>query len=123
MGRSGLRTPGWTWARAPARWGPRELDWGPLFEPHRHPDGVAVGARLSLPPGRYRLLLEGERLGTAWPGVELQPDRPGSPWRGAVPAGDGIWAMEVGEGDGPVTLRLRGGGPVLLREVVLDVQP
>jgi hypothetical protein len=123
VGRPALRVPGWTWVRAPARWGPEVLDWGPLFEPHRHPEGVAVGARLPLATGRYRLLLQGERLGTAWPLVEVQPDRAGSPWRTAVPAGEGAWEMEVGEGDGPVTLRLRGGGPFLLREVALDVQP
>jgi len=94
---------------------------GPLFEPHRHPEGVAIGERLSLPPGRYRLRLEGEALGPL-PNLEIQPDRPGAPWRLAAREGDD-WTVEVRETDGPVTLRLRGGGPFLLSAVELRLQP
>ncbi len=114
--------PGWSVSAArPARWGPEALEWGPLFEPHRHPEGVALGERLSLPPGRYRLRLEGEALGPL-PNLEIQPDRSGAPWRLAGQEGDD-WTVEVRETDGPVTLRLRGGGPFLLRAVELRLQP
>ena len=117
-----LAVPGWSIEPArPARWGPEALEWGPLFEPHRHPEGVAIGERLPIPPGRYRLRLEGETLGPL-PNLEIQPDRPGSPWRFAGREGD-HWTVEVYETDGPVTLRLRGGGPFLLRAAELRLQP
>src|SRR6266542_470196 len=117
-----LAVPGWSIEPArPARWGPEALEWGPLFETHRHPEGVAIGERLPIPPGRCRLRLEGEALGPL-PNLEIQPDRPGSPWRFAGREGD-PWTVEVYETDGPVTLRLRGGGPFLLRAAELRLQP
>ncbi len=123
VARPTLAVPGWALSRASAaRWGPEALEWGPLFEPHRHPEGVAIGERLPLPPGSYRLRLEGEAL-SPLPNLEIQPDRPGSPWRFAERQGGDDWTVEVHETDGPVTLRLRGGGPFLLRAVELRLQP
>ena len=123
IGRPVMAVPGWTLSPSwPARWGPEALGWGPLFEPHRQPEGVVLGGRLPLPAGRYQLRLEGDELGSEGPGVEVQPDRPGAPWRPAIPAA-GALLFEVREADGPVTLRLRAGGPFLLKAVDLRLQP
>ena len=120
--RPALAVPGWALGQArPAEWSPEALEWGPLFEPHRHPEGVVLGGRLPLPSGKYRLSLEGEALGPL-PSLEIQPDRPGSAWRVADREAE-AWVVEVRETDGPVTLRLRGGGPFLLRAVELRLQP
>ena len=121
--RAAIATPGWSVGlKWPARWGPEALEWGPLFEPHRHPEGVVVGGRLPLPPGRYRVRLDAERLGSPVGGLEIHPDRPGLPWRPAPRDGDG-WSVDVREADGPVTLRIRGGGPFLLKAIDLRFQP
>jgi hypothetical protein len=123
LGRPAMAVPGWTLSSSwPARWGPEALDWGPLFEPHRHPEGVVLGGRLALPAGRYELRLEGDELGSEGPGFEVRPDRPGAPGRPAIPAADAL-VFDVFEGDGPVTLRLRAGGPFLLKAVDLRLQP
>jgi hypothetical protein len=123
IGRPVIAIPGWRLSPArPARWGPEALVWGPLFEPHRHPEGVVLGGRLPLPAGRYQLRLEGDQFGSEGPGLEVQPDRPGAPWRPARPVA-GAFPFDVREADGPVTLRLRAGGPFLLKAVDLRLQP
>ncbi len=122
IGRPVLTVPGWALGPSgPARWGPEVLEWGPFFEPHRRPEGAVIGGRLPLPPGSYRLRLEGEALGPL-PSLEIQPVRSGSPWRIAGREGED-WVVDVRETDGPVTLRLRGGGPFLLKAVELRLQP
>jgi hypothetical protein len=45
-----------------ARWTPKELAWGPVYEPHRHSRRVAVAERLELPPGAYSLQIVAESL-------------------------------------------------------------
>lgn len=128
VGLPAVAVPGWrAAARTVAIWEPRGLDWGPLYEPHRHPGGATVGRRLPLPIGAYRLELGGERLsatGTPW--LVVAPDRPGAPWRRA-PFGlrDGSWSasFELRPGDGAVDLRLLGGGPILLKSLRLEAQP
>ncbi len=123
IGRTAMAVPGWALSPAwAARWGPEALSWGPLFEPHRHPEGVVLGGRLPLPAGRYELRLEGDELGSEGPGLEVQPDRPGAPWRPARPAA-GAFLFDVREAEGPVTLRFRTGGPFLLKAVELRLQP
>ena len=123
IGRPVMAVPGWVLSPAwPARWGPEALDWGPLFEPHRHPEGVVLGGRLPLPAGWYQLRLEGEELGAEGPGLEVQADRAGAPWRRAGTV-LGAFLFDVRETDGPVTLRLRAGGPFLLKAVDLRLQP
>lgn len=123
IGRPVMAVPGWGLSRGwPARWGPEALGWGPLFEPHRHPEGVVLGGRLPLPAGTYQLRLEGDALGAEGPGLEVQPDRPGAPWRPAHPVA-GAFLFDVLEADGPVSLRLRAGGPFLLKAVDLRLQP
>ena len=109
-------------------WPPEALGWGPLYEPHRLPDGAEVGRRLPLPPGRYRLTLLGEALSTDsdFPPLWVTPDRPGAPARvsPARPSASGWQAdFEVRPGERAVSLRLRGGGPILLKRLRLSVQP
>jgi hypothetical protein len=127
-GRPALAVPGWrTTSAVTAEWAPTALGWGPLYEPHRHPAGATLGRRLALPPGRYLLELEAERLAPeAAPALlDIVPDRPGAPARQAPLAWSpsGLRArFEIQPGEG-VDLRLRQGGPLLLMAVRLSAQP
>ncbi len=125
VGREVVHVPRLGVGPAAARWGTDALGWGPLYEPHRHPGGAEVGRRLCLPAGRYRLSVAGESLGEP-PELEIAPDRPQAPVRisrsRAVPGG--LEAdFSVLPGDGGISLALRGGGPALVRGLVLRVQP
>ncbi len=118
VGRPALEVPGWrSTSSAGARWGPDVLGWGPLYEPHRHPGGAAIGERLPLPPGRYALRLRGERFDDACPELSVQDSpahepEPAGPLR---PEGDGLVAeILVPAGQRETTLLLSGGGPLRL---------
>lgn len=127
VGRPALAVPGWRWAEAAdAQWGPERLGWGPLYEPHRHPDGADLGSRLLLAPGRYRLFLEGEEPPSALPppDLEVRPEGVAGPAR-LVPlerVGGGSLAahFDVAPGERAVTLALRSGAPFLLKGVRLE---
>jgi hypothetical protein len=127
LGRRALEVPGFGWAGPAARWGPSDLAWGPLYEPHRHPEGAELGSRLSLPAGRYRIVVEAENLAPTQssPVLVARPDVPGTPERlwPLAPGGAG-WTgvFEVAPG-GAVTLVVRGGGPFLLHSLSLEPQP
>jgi hypothetical protein len=129
VGRPAVRLPGWgAEPQVSAEWTREALGWGPVYEPHRVPDGAEVGRRLPLPVGRYRLFLLGEALGPdgAFPPLVVEPDRPGAPVRVSPtePAASGGEArFEVRPGERAVSLRLRGGAPILLRGLRLSVQP
>jgi hypothetical protein len=126
VGRPALKVPGWQTAAAQGEWRPEALGWGPLYEPHRFPDGAEVGRRLPLPAGRYRLTVVGDVLGMGAPTVVVAPDRPLAPprWTVARRVPEGWEAdFEVRAGDRAVGLSLRGGGVILLRELRLRVQP
>ena len=129
VGRAGVRVPGWrAEAQVRAEWTPQALGWGPVYEPHRAPDGAEVGRRLPLPAGRYRLALLGETLGPdgSFPPLVVTPDRAGAPGRvsPARPASSGWEAdFEVRPGERAVSLRLLGGGPIRLNGLRLSVQP
>ncbi len=127
VGKDALAVPGWHLARHTiAAWGPEDLDWGPVYEPHRRPEGAELGSRLPLPAGEYELSLGGERLGGGLPRIELWPDsRPGT-WRAfpVTESKEGVVAhLAVRPDDGAVTLRLGGGGPLILKELRLQGQP
>jgi hypothetical protein len=129
VGRPAVRLPGWSAeARVSASWAPEALGWGPLYEPHRVPDGAELGRRLPLPAGRYRLTLLGEALSPdrAFPPLLIAPDRPGAPDRASA-ARPTPWGGEadfdVRPGERAVSLRLRGGGPILLKSLRLSIQP
>jgi hypothetical protein len=127
LGQRALDVPGWVWGGRGARWGPFDLPWGPLYEPHRYPDGAEVGSRLALPVGQYRIVLGVENLAPkeSFPVLVVRPDVPGTPDRvwPLAPGGPG-WSgtFEVLPG-GAVTLLIRGGGPFLLRSLSLEPQP
>jgi hypothetical protein len=129
VGRSAVELPGWSVdPQVSAEWSPEALGWGPVYEPHRAPEGAEVGRRLPLPPGRYRLALWGETLSPdgAGPPLVVEPDRAGAPVRISPtrPAPSGWEAdFEVRPGERAVSLRLRGGGPILLKGLRLSVQP
>jgi hypothetical protein len=126
VGRQALTVPGWRAGPGVGEWPPEALGWGPLYEPHRLPDGAEVGRRLPLRAGRYRLFLIAETLGASGPTVVVAPDRPGAPVRlsPARPAAGGWEAdVEVRPGEQAVSLRLRGGGAMLLKGLRLSAQP
>ncbi len=118
----GLRSEG----ESLAQWTPASLDWGPLYEAHRHPGGAPLGERLGLDRGSYELVVgldPGLPAPDSLPALEVveekrlvpQPARTVSLRTGSEgPTAD----FEAG-GEGAVTLRLRGGGPLLLRQLTL----
>lgn len=123
LGRPGLAVPGWSFARsAPAEWGSEALAWGPLYEPHRHPDGAALAERIPVASGRIeidtdpalplgeppRLLVRAETQPPETARFEMSRDgaRLAASFRLNVP-------------DRPVRLALEGGSPLVLRSVRL----
>jgi len=126
VGRPALHLPTPYVRPADGRWPPEAVGAPPLYEPHRHPAGEEVGRRLRLPPGRYRLAVSAERLAGEPPALIVAPDSPGAPIRvsPAQPRADG-WdvAFAVRPGERAVSLLLRGGGPALVRDFSLTIQP
>jgi hypothetical protein len=126
VGRSAVAVPGWRLGPAVGEWSSGALAWGPVYEPHRFPDGAEIGRRLPLRAGRYRLLVRGEVLGTARPTVVVTPDRPGAqPRASAVRRVAEGWEadFEVRPGEPAVGLSLQGGSAILLKGLGLRVQP
>jgi hypothetical protein len=128
VGRPALQVPRWIpLGAAPARWDAEALEWGPLYEPHRHPDGAPVGVRLPLPPGAYRLTLQAEDLAPDGPAAALEARVEGGfpPRRTALRRVPGGFEadFEAMREDRSLTLLVRGGGPFLLKELRLEVQP
>jgi hypothetical protein len=125
LGRAAVSVPGWSLVRAAgAAWEPRDLAWGPLYEPHRHSEGAAIGQRLLLPMGAYRLDADTEEVGqtASAPALIVQPERSGAVRTTAMEATAGTrrGAFEVRAGDGAVTLLLAGGGPLVVKRIRLD---
>jgi hypothetical protein len=113
-------------AHADGRWPPAVLDWGPLYEPHRHPGGALIGDRLCVPPGAYRLIIAGEDLsgGAAAPSIEVRPER--GPTGVSVISRRGLGGVvaDLFLPDAPFSVRLLGGGPFVLKEIALEaIQP
>lgn len=111
---------------AAGRWGPEVLDWGPVYEPHRFPDGATLGSRLRLAPGPYRLDLEtaaGFPAGNA-PRLRLRGERPAAATRFEAFSADGErrftvrFTVEPGEASG-LRLAVDGGGAFALEALTL----
>jgi hypothetical protein len=123
VGRGSLSVPGWRIAKAPAVWEPRDLAWGPLYEPHRHPGGGVVGERLALPAGAYRLEIDVEEVAPELPPpllvVHGDGVREGRAVFMAKDFGARSAAFEVRGGEAAVTLSLRDGGPFVVKRIRL----
>jgi hypothetical protein len=120
LGRPALAVPGWTLEEASARWTPADLGWGPLYEPHRFPEGAPLASRLWLPPGGLELTLEvGELPFERVP--ELRLEQPGAGSRAIAMAREagGLRARLVVRAEREATLRLVGGDPLLVEGIRL----
>jgi hypothetical protein len=121
IGRPALRVPGWRpVARAPAVWTASDLGWGPSYEPHRAPEGAVIGGRLSLPPGDYTIVIQGEAVPSTLPPPLLLSGPDAGPMHGQpldpVPTGlAGGFLVAIGEGT--TTLRLVSGGPFIIKDI------
>jgi hypothetical protein len=122
IGRTAVELPYGPIVRGEARWTPDVLDWGPAYEPHRHPAGVAIGARLPLAPGRYDIEVDADVLPSALPPPALKVieagREPTSVDLGETPGGRFGAAFEVRERP-DVTLILLGGRPLIINEIRL----
>jgi hypothetical protein len=119
--RTAIALPAGPLVRGEAAWTAAELGWGPLYEPHRHPDGAEIGSRLALPEGDYTIELDVDRVPSslAPPVVEV---RSAVGVVGGALQEDPAGALRGGfrlAGGGPSTLVLRGGGPLILKEIRL----
>ena len=125
IGRTAVSVPGGSLLRrVEAAWGPSDLGWGPLYEPHRYPDGAAVGARLSLPAGSYLIRIDGDDIAPEMrpPSLVIRPDGRG-PSRSVTmenARGARVGRFDVRAGEGPVTLLLEGGGPFVVKGIRLE---
>jgi hypothetical protein len=107
--------------RGEAAWTAADLAWGPLYEPHRHPDGAAIGSRLGLAEGDYRLELDVEHVPSSLPPPVLEVRIAGGVVVGELqeePLGRMRGGFRLAR-RGPATLVLRGGGPLILKEIRL----
>jgi hypothetical protein len=108
---------------APARWGAAALEWGPVYEPHRHPQGAPLGERLPLPAGRYRVKVLADVLGEGLPALLVLRDgdaRPRTRTSFAKEA-DGLAAsLDVGPSERPLTLALQGGPSLIVKELRIE---
>lgn len=124
LGRAGLETPVLrAFGEAPARWTAKAIPWGPTYEPHRHAQGAPVGERLDLPTGAYRFVLRSDVLGDGAPELLVWGDRARSVLgRHRLRSGaEGLeTTFEAHSEDGPVTLALLGGPPLILKELRLE---
>jgi hypothetical protein len=123
IGRAAWSVPGWHVERSSeAVWEARDLTWGPLYEPHRYPAGAPVGERLLLPTGAYRLELQVEEVAAmAPPSLIVQVEKPAAVRSGPMESAPGVRraAFVVRAEEGPVTLRLEGGGPFVVERIRL----
>lgn len=128
IGRPALAVPGLSFqTQAPGRWPASALAWGPLYEPHRFPAGAALGERLALPAGRFRLEVTAEVLDEQ---AELPRLRLRGPTCGPLPATlfnrvpPGLAVeFELKAPERDITPVLEGGGAFVLKSLELRVQP
>jgi hypothetical protein len=122
IGRTAVAPPAGPIVRGLARWTTSPLDWGPAYEPHRHPAGAVLGARLPLPEGRYEVVVVGEALPSALPPPGLRAaDDGGRPLAatGLVEGPEGLAGGFDLPAPAAVTLALEGGRPLIVNEIRL----
>ena len=122
LGRTAVGLPFGPIVRGEARWTPDVLDWGPAYEPHRHPAGAVIGARLPLAAGRYDVEVDAEVLPSGLPPPALKVIEAGreaaSVDLAETPGGRLGASFEV-EAGRDVTLALLGGRPLIVNEIRL----
>jgi hypothetical protein len=112
-----------------AEWSTAVLDWGPAYEPHRHPAGALLGSRLELPEGQFRVIVEGDELAPGGPPPTLRleaevgrvvalRETPLSRDTQGYAAGFAVLA-----GERRTSLRLWGGSAFIVRRIRLVAQP
>jgi hypothetical protein len=129
VGRPAVQVPGFHYsASSEATWPATVVSWAPLYQPHRFPAGAEIGRRLPLPPGGYDLEGDADILAPdqPLPDLEVAPDGAGPPRQERLRAGraGGVGAsFRVEPREHGVTLRLLGGGPLLVRSWTLRFNP
>jgi hypothetical protein len=129
VGRPAVAVPAFRFVpSAVGRWRPSELDWGPVYEPHRFPDGAEFASRLDLPEGGFRITVLGDDLSPQGPVPWLevrsegaQPRRTRWPLARVDEGLSGGFALLPGEN--AASLRLHGGSPFGVKEFRLEPQP
>jgi hypothetical protein len=102
------------------RWTPKDLSWGPVYEPHRHSRRVAVAERLELAPGAYRLQIVADSLagdGGPAPAVILV-GRYGRPVGRAPCTAERACDFDM-PARSEISLVLEGGTPFVLKQIRL----
>jgi hypothetical protein len=122
LARPALALPAGPIVRGEARWTTEALDWGPAYEPHRHPSGAVLGARLGLPAGRYEVAIRGRDV----PSSLAPPTLQAVGGQGRLLPSSGLFAGPDGLAGrfdlpvaGTVTLSLEGGRPLIVNEIRL----
>lgn len=120
VGEPALGVPGWSRERAAAgRWRP---DRPIVYEPHRWPLGRPLLPRLELRPGSYLVSLEVDQPpGMASPELVVEFERGGAHLTPLAGVGGRLSGRVVVDRPGPHTLRLRGGGPLTVKELQVRV--
>jgi hypothetical protein len=112
---------------ASATWTTSDLTWGPVYEPHRHSGQAAIGERLGLAAGLYRLRLVGTTLGGAGVAPSLRLiGREGRPMGLSACADEEtgwICAFAVPAGTPEVSLVLEGGSTFEIKQIRLAFNP
>ncbi len=124
LGRPALAVPGWRFAgHANAEWGPDALDWGALYEPHRHPDGATLADRLRVNGGRIEIDIDPALAVGEAPGLlvraETQPPETAR-FGLRLEAGRLVGEFESPRPELALRLALEGGSPLILRSVRLS---
>ncbi|PYQ03537.1 MAG: hypothetical protein DMF82_13040, partial [Acidobacteria bacterium] len=124
IGRAAWSIPGWhVVSVSDAVWEARDLTW-PLYEPHRYPAGAPIGERLLLPAGSYRLEVDVDEIAAAMapPSLVVQVENPAATRSAPMEGAPGVrrGAFDVRAGEGPLTLRVDGGGPFVIKQIRLQ---
>jgi hypothetical protein len=120
IGRTAVVVPAGPLLRGDSSWPVADVGWGPLYEPHRHPDGAEIGSRLLLPAGEYAIEIAAFRVPSSLPAPDLEVRGPAGPLRAPLVEQAGLLSGRFRQPAATqVTLVLTGGGPFILKEMRL----